>query len=108
MQRIVAIAVVVACVLMAALSLVVRGDDAPETDPTDVPADPIVTVAAELQCDRQRFAFPTLEDLDAFTATALEEKGVSAEAYAEFERRLEDDETLRAAVLDVYLTVCGQ
>ncbi len=104
MQRIVAIAVVLACVLVVALSSVVRGDD----HGSDVPTDPMVQVAAEIQCDRQRHAFPTLADLDAFTATALVDAGVSAEAYAAFEARLQDDETLRAAVLDAYLAVCGQ
>lgn len=105
MQRIVAIAVVVACAVLGGLSLLTRGDD---TLDADVPTDPMVQVAAELRCDRQRFAFPTLDELDAFTATALAEKGVSVEAYAAFEDRLAGDAGLRAAVLESFVTICGE
>lgn len=66
----------------------------------------LVAAAAEWQCDRQRFAFDSLADLDVLLGETLARHGVSAEDYAAFEVELESDLALREQVLAVYEADC--
>ena len=66
----------------------------------------LVAVAAEWQCDLQRFAFDSLSDLDELLAETLAARGVSAEEYEAFQLELESDRELREEVLSVYEADC--
>lgn len=66
----------------------------------------LVAVAAEWQCDRQRFAFDSLSDLDVLLGETLRRRDVSADEYAAFEIELESDRALREQVLAVYEAEC--
>ncbi len=69
--------------------------------------DDLVTVAAQLQCDRQRFTFDSLDQLDTLVDSSLEAAGVTPDEFAEFEAELADDADLRLAVLAEFETHCG-
>ena len=73
---------------------------------TDAPNE-LVSLAAEWQCDRQRFAFDSLDELDAMLAEVLAGAGVTAEEFASFEAQLSDDDELRAEVREAYGATCG-
>ncbi len=66
----------------------------------------LVAVAAEWQCDLQRFAFDSLSDLDELLAETLAARGVSVDEFEAFELELESDRDLREQVLAVYEADC--
>ena len=66
----------------------------------------LVAVAAEWQCDLQRFAFDSLSDLDVLLEETLAARGVSVEEFDAFELALESDRDLREQVLAVYEADC--
>ena len=66
-----------------------------------------VTVVAQWDCDRERFAFDTLEAIDEARREALSDAGYSDEDYATFEERLAAEPELREAVLAEYESICS-
>jgi hypothetical protein len=78
------------------------------TTPDETAGDELVAIAARWQCDRQRFAFDSLEEVDALLADSLAAAGVTADDYAVFEASLEEDDDLRLAVREEFLALCGQ
>ncbi len=77
-----------------------------KTGATTADTQELVSVAARLQCDRQRFAFDSLDELDVLLDQSLAAADVTAAAFAEFERRLEQDEGLRLEVLEEFGRYC--
>lgn len=67
----------------------------------------LVSVVADWQCDRQRFAFDSLDEMDALLEEILAESGISAEAFAAFEAEMVEDDALRDDVREAYDTTCG-
>lgn len=96
-------------VLVGALGLSACGSAEATEEAAEQPAvhNELVTVAAQLQCDRQRFTFDSLDQLDALVDSTLESLGVTPSEFAEFEAELEDDADLRLAVLAQFEVVCG-
>lgn len=69
--------------------------------------DAIVSAVAQWDCDRERFAFDTLEAIDEARSEALTEAGFTEEDVAAFEARLAAEPELRAAVLAEYEAICS-
>lgn len=69
--------------------------------------DELVLVVAQWDCDRERFAYDTLEAIEEARRAALGEAGYSDEDYAAFEARLAAEPDLREAVLTAYVEICS-